>query len=47
MENNYQVLHKLRAMSAHCLHSLEHINLSVLDDLLNAGICSAVHSAPE
>ena len=44
--NNYQVLHKLWAMSAHSLHSLEHINLSVLDDLLYAGICSAVHSAP-
>ena len=31
-------------MSSHCFDSLEHVNLSVLDDLLDAGIGSAVNA---
>ena len=31
-------------MSSHCFDSLEHVNLSVLDDLLDTGIGSAVNA---
>lgn len=31
-------------MSAHSLHGLEHVDLSVFDDLLDAGVGGAVHA---
>lgn len=32
-------------MSPDCFHSLEHINFAMLDDLLDARVCSAVDSS--
>ena len=40
------VLDELRPMSPDRFDRLEHVDLSVLDDLLDAGVGSAVHAGP-
>jgi len=41
-----QVFDQLGAMAPHSLHSLEHVDFTVLDDLLNAGVCCTVDATP-
>lgn len=42
----YNVLNQLRPMPPNCFDCLEDINLSMLNDLLDAGVGSAVHAGP-
>ena len=44
--STHQVLHQLRSVSADRLDCLEDVHLPVLDDLLDAGVSSAVDSGP-
>ena len=44
--STHQVLHQLRSVSADRLDCLEDVHLAVLDDLLDAGVSSAVHPGP-
>jgi len=39
-----QVLYKLRSVSADSFYSLEHVHLSMLNDLFNACICCTIDS---
>jgi len=41
-----QIFHQLRSVSAHSFDCLEHVHLPVLDHLLYASVCRAVHPAP-
>ena len=42
----YQVLDELWSVSADSFYGLEDVHLPVLDDLLDAGVGSAVHAGP-
>jgi hypothetical protein len=43
---SHQVLYELWSMTSNSLDSLEYVHLPVLDDLLDARVCRAVHAAP-
>ena len=43
----YQVLDELWSVSADSFDGLEDVHLPVLDDLLDAGVGRAVHTAPD
>ena len=43
---HYQVFNQLRPVPPDGLDGLEDVDLAVLDDLLDAGVGSTVHSAP-